>query len=68
MAKQVRITLGKDGSVKAEALGFKGGACEDATAFLDNLFDGPKKRDLKASYHETEDIQVCNGLPSGWCG
>lgn len=67
MAKRVEITLGKDGSIKAEAFEFKGGKCEDATAFLDKLFGDPSNREHKQSYYEKEEI-ICNGLPSGYCG
>jgi hypothetical protein len=64
--KTVTIKLGKDGSVKVEANGFKGGSCEEATKFIDDLF-GEKKRDYKPSYYEQEEIVVDN-LPSGYCG
>lgn len=64
--KQVKILLGKDGSIKVEAQGFKGGTCEDATAFLDDLF-GVSKRDYKSSYYEDSD-KLVDPLPSGYCG
>lgn len=64
--KTVTIKLGKDGSVKVEANGFKGGTCEEATKFIDDLF-GEKKRSYKPSYYEQEEIVVDN-LPSGYCG
>ena len=66
MAEKVTITCGKDGSVKVEASGFKGGSCEEATAFLDNLF-GIEKRTHKSSYYEDGDT-VIDSLPSGYCG
>jgi hypothetical protein len=64
--KTVKIVLGKDGSVKVEASGFKGGTCEDATAFLDKIF-AVDKRKHKASYYEHGDT-IINSLPSGLCG
>jgi len=64
--RKVVITLGKDGSVKVDAQGFKGGSCEEATAFLDKLF-GKKKTSYKPSYYEDGNT-IVNGLPSGWCG
>lgn len=64
--KKVEIVLGKDGSVKVEASGFKGGSCEEATAFLDGIF-GNGKRKHKASYYEDGDT-IVNPLPSGYCG
>ena len=64
--KRVEIILGKDGSVRVEAFGFKGGSCEEATAFLDNLF-GNGKRTHKSSYYEGGDT-IVDSLPSGYCG
>lgn len=64
--KKVEITLGKDGSVRIEAFGFKGGTCEEATAFLDKLW-GKKKTEYKPSYYE-DPGNIVDGLPSGWCG
>lgn len=71
MSKKVVITLGKDGSVKAEAFGFKGSSCEEASAFLDDIFPKSKELVLKPSYYEEEEKETLiekNGLPSGWCG
>ena len=65
--KKVEIILGKDGSVKIEAFGFKGGTCEEATKFIDQLFGAKKSKKYKSSYYEQQE-QVVNGLPSGWCG
>jgi len=69
--KKVVVILGKDGSVKTEAFGFKGSACQDKTAFLKKVF-GEGKETLKPSYYEEaeeldKDVQI-DGLPSGWCG
>lgn len=67
--KRVEITLGKNGSVKVEAHGFKGGSCEDATAFLDKLLGDPGTVTLKDSYYENTETNLdVDGLPSGWCG
>lgn len=65
--KKVIITCGKDGSVRVEAEGFKGGSCEEATAFLDDLFGGPKKREYKSSYYEKGDT-IVDSLSNGYCG
>lgn len=67
MAKKVEITFGKDGSVAIEAFGFKGDSCEEATAFLDELFGKPDNREYKDSYYEEKEL-VAEGLPSGHCG
>ena len=69
--KKVVIILGKDGSVKSEAFGFKGAACQDKTSFLKKIF-GKSDEILKPSYYEEDeelekDVQI-DGLPSGWCG
>jgi len=45
---KVEILLGKDGSVKVEAFGFKGESCTDATAFIDKIF--PKKNHGKKNH------------------
>lgn len=66
MSKKVEIIVGKDGSVRVEAFGFKGASCEEATRFLDEVF-GEKKMEKKASYFEEPDNLV-DGLPSGFCG
>lgn len=69
MSKQLKITLGKDGSVKVEASGFKGSACTDATAFLDKVFPKIKATEFKDSYWEEEVKEnLVDGLPSGHCG
>jgi hypothetical protein len=67
--KKVEILLGKDGSVRIEAFGFKGGSCEEATAFLDKLFGSMKNTKHKTSYYEDEiKDNLVDGLPSGFCG
>lgn len=67
--KKVKITIGKDGSVKAEAEGFKGDSCEKATEFLNSLFGDAAEVKHKASYYEENDeVKINDGLPSGWCG
>jgi len=66
--RKVKITLGKNGSVRVEAFNFKGGSCEEATAFLDKLFGGnDQQRNYKDSYWENKET-ISNGLPSEWCG
>jgi len=68
MSKKVlRIRLGTDGSVKAEVEGVKGTSCEEVTAFLDELFGDPTSRNLKEEYYE-DPIEICDGLPEGYCG
>lgn len=64
--KKVEVTFGKDGSVRVEAFGFKGGSCEQATEFLDKLFGKPTRKH-KDSYYEQDEI-IVNSLPNGYCG
>lgn len=64
--KKIEIILGKDGSIKTEAIGFKGDGCEKATEFLKTLFEEDIVKQ-KSSYYEKEEV-ITNGLPSGWCG
>jgi ABC-type sulfate transport system substrate-binding protein len=68
--KTVKITLGKDGALRVEAEGYKGGSCQEATAFLEKLYGDKATEVLKSSYYEEDNETICNenGLPSGWCG
>lgn len=63
----VRITITKEGKIKREAIGFKGQACTEKTAFLDDVFGIAETEELKDSYYEEGDV-IKDGLPSGWCG
>ena len=66
---EVKILLGRDGSVKLEAFGFKGESCTDATAFIDKIFPSKKTWKEKPSFWEEEvDEKLVDGLPSGHCG
>lgn len=67
-SKKVVITLGTDGSVKVEAIGFTGTSCQEATAFLDDLFGSPTEVTLKDSFYQQDKTVVVEGLPSGHCG
>ena len=67
MAKRVEIILGKDGSVKSEAFGFKGASCMDATKFLNKCFGDPANQEQKSSFFDKEEV-IAQGLPSGYCG
>ena len=62
--KKVEIILGKDGSIKTEAFGFKGSTCEEATAFIDELF-GYGERNHKPEYFESDEI---TGILGEYCG
>lgn len=72
MAKIV-IKIGRDGSRKVEAFGFKGPECKEKTKFLDQVFGLEKEDELKPSYYEDPDTNTLldiEGLPGGgrFCG
>ena len=48
---KVEIVLSPDGSIKVDALGFKGKSCEEATKFLEGL-GGKKSTRRKPEYYE----------------
>ena len=72
MGKRVEVILGADGSVKVEALGFKGSSCLEATEFIRKALgvkNDENNTKVKSSFYEEEETEtVVNGLPSGFCG
>ena len=71
--KKIVITLGRNGSRKVEAFGFKGPECQDATKFLKKVFGEIEDEKLKSSYFEDPDENTfleTDGLPGGgrFCG
>jgi len=62
--KRYKVTIKNDGTVKAEAFGFAGQGCLEATAFLDDLFGEPK-REMKGEFYQSENERLCN---TEWCG
>lgn len=67
MNKTVEITIRKDGSITVDAKGFQGQSCEEATAFIDQLFQ-KQSVDYKPSYFITENNHIVDPIPSGFCG
>jgi len=67
MSKKVEIILGKDGSIKVEAFGFKGASCLEAVEFLKDLYGEADSLTEKDSMNEVSE-KICDGVPSGWCG
>jgi hypothetical protein len=65
--KRVVIKVGKDGSLKVEAQGFKGPDCLKKTEWISERYGSPKT-ELKDSYYQEETVLKKDGLPSGWCG
>ena len=49
-SKSIEIEFGNDGSVKIEAVGFKGKGCEKATAAFEEALGTVKKRTHKREY------------------
>jgi len=66
MTRRVEITLGPDGTIDVDAIGFEGQTCEEATKFLDELFGEAENKTLKEEYHIGE--VAGTRLPSGYCG
>ena len=68
MSKTIRVKLYPDGKRVVIAEGYKGKSCLEATKFLEKVLGAPDEQDLKASYHEEDEVIVKNGLPEGYCG
>jgi Protein of unknown function (DUF2997) len=52
----INVTLGPDGTVEIDAVNFKGGACEKATAFLEKALGMNTDRKKKPEYFQTESV------------
>ena len=52
MSKSVEILIQPTGDVQIEAVGFKGNACEKATAALEAALGVTKARTKKPEYHQ----------------
>lgn len=50
--KQIKVTVNEDGSLEIEAVGYKGNACEKATAALEKALGVPGKRTKKPEYYQ----------------
>ena len=55
--KTVELVIGLDGSLKIEAMGFKGADCERATAFLEKALGRISGRSKKPEYYHREEIK-----------
>lgn len=49
----IEVILSPDGSVKVDAVGFKGKTCEEATKFLETLGEKKSTRRKPEYYQET---------------
>jgi len=52
MAKTIEVIVGTDGTIKIDAVGFKGADCEKATAFLEKALGSVKGRQKKPEFHQ----------------
>jgi hypothetical protein len=57
--KSITVEVSPEGEVKIEAAGFKGNACEKATAALEAAMGMPGKRIKKPEYTQQE-TQKCS--------
>ena len=55
--KTIEVVIGPDGSLKIEAMGFKGADCERATAFLEKALGRMSGRSKKPEYYHREEIK-----------
>ena len=55
--KTIEEAIGPDGSLKIEAVGFKGADCERATAFLERALGRISGRRKKSEYYHQEEIK-----------
>ncbi|MEI6809737.1 MAG: DUF2997 domain-containing protein [bacterium] len=51
MAKAIEIIVGPDGSLKIDAVGFKGADCEKATAYLEKALGKQKGKEKKPEFY-----------------
>ena len=51
--RTVEVIVNQDGSIKIDAVGFKGADCEKATAFLEQALGEVKGRQQKPEFHQT---------------
>ena len=51
MAKTIEVIVQPDGSLKIEAVGFRGADCEKATRFLEQALGKPTNRQKKPEYY-----------------
>ncbi len=51
--KQIIVEVDQDGAVTIEAVGFKGAACEKATAEIEKALGAVANRRKKPEYHQT---------------
>jgi hypothetical protein len=55
--KTIEVVIGPDGSLKIQALGFKGADCERATTFLEKALGRVSGRTKKPEYYHREELR-----------
>jgi Protein of unknown function (DUF2997) len=55
--KTIEVVIAPDGSLKIEALGFKGADCEKATAFLEKALGRVSGKSKKPEYYHREELR-----------
>ena len=65
--KKMVITIKRNGEIKKDVVGFKGGDCFMFTNWFDSLMGEPDEQKFKDSYYEESEV-LTTGLPSGLCG
>jgi len=61
MQKQIVVEISEAGEVTIKAVGFKGGACEKATAAIERALGTPSKRQHTPDYYRKEEIRQVQG-------
>jgi len=59
--KHIIVEVDELGQVTIEAVGFKGNACEKATAALEKALGVPVSRKKKPEYHQEDKTQIHTG-------
>lgn len=55
--RTIELIVGPDGSLKIEAMGFKGSDCERATAFLEKALGQISSKGKKPEYYHREELK-----------
>ena len=59
--KQIIVTIEDNGQVRIDALGFRGNACEKATAVIESALGKADKKGRKPEYFQTKGQTVAQG-------
>ena len=55
--KSIEVVVAADGSLKIDAMGFKGADCEKATAFLEEALGRTTSSGRKSEYYQAEAVK-----------